>query len=294
MPSINAHVQIDKQTKRRLGLGCLIFLAYLSTFILYPSLEIPQVRRLNSSEDTRPFIYTFFHAAGLEDEIKQRAGLEDWMAAWSEAGWQPIVLGLEDAKRHKDYQKWTDAFDKAEYKVDTYQRMCFYRWLAMVEVGGGWMADIDALPLNSNPEADGVTLPNGGELSSYFRHVPFLVSGSQYEYDRISKAMFYSYNMHSKEFWSDMLALYELHVYMDNYHFLEEAIGIGHFYKNELDAGGKESIVDPYDLASKCELAKGKRAVHFSHADCFIVGFCRHDRESASKQWIQAFREKCT
>merc|ERR1719188_1917742 len=77
----------------------------------------------------------------------------------------------------------------------------------MASVGGGWMSDWDNFPLNMKPS---FTLPNKGTLTSYSGHVPNLVSGSAYNWNRIVKAMFDHYDeqsQHGSLHWSDMLAL---------------------------------------------------------------------------------------
>merc|ERR1712157_151800 len=50
-----------------------------------------------------------------------------------------VVLTLDDARGHPDYKKFIAAFEKAEHKLRDYDRMCFLRWLAMANRGGGWI-----------------------------------------------------------------------------------------------------------------------------------------------------------
>jgi len=308
MSNLNNNLQPreKKQDKRNIGrsLGCFL-LVVSSAFISYSftSHQTPRARALKvqfeekeqnkvNNQDMRPIMHTFFEPLHKGNE-KVLAELDNWKNAWSDAGWRPVVLTLADAERHHDYQKFHDEFENAEYKLDKYNRMCFYRWLAMAVAGGGWMSDLDTFPLFSNPERDGKVLPNQGKFTCYSRHVPNLVSGSGPEFDRMSRILYYSYSMHTNEFWSDMYAMLESHLFLKNYYHLEDSIALERFYAKELQEGGVEAIVHPYALHSKCELAAGKRVVHFSHADCHAVGFCHRKRDSSAPLWIQAFQEKC-
>jgi len=120
----------------------------------------PDMNRVlrNEDSDELPRMHTFFEPAYNQVE-KLLEDLEVWKKSWREAGWNAIVLTLEDAKRHHSFEKFRDAFDNADYKTNEYNRMCFYRWLAVAASGGGWMSDYDNLPLHSQPLKDGVDLP---------------------------------------------------------------------------------------------------------------------------------------
>ena len=41
---------------------------------------------------------------------------------------------------------WGDFFTTLSYDAE-YERFCYLRYVAMIEVGGGWMSDIDTLPM---------------------------------------------------------------------------------------------------------------------------------------------------
>jgi hypothetical protein len=68
-------------------------------------------------------------------------------------------------------------------KVD---KICFYRYLAMGMVGGGWMSDFDTFPLNAakwDGTGNPMLLPNSGSLTIHEKTesggVPSLVSGKR-------------------------------------------------------------------------------------------------------------------
>jgi len=247
-----------------------------------------------TGHDGRPIMHTFFEPA-WKNHANLLAELDNWKKAWSDAGWDPIVLTLADARRHPDFQKFEDAFAKAEHQLHDYDRMCFYRWLAMASSGGGWMSDYDTFPLNTKSNQDGITLPNEGKFTCYSNWVPSLVSGSESEWERMTQLLLYSYKMHTNEFWSDMYALLELHNYLDNFISVDDSISIQNFYQDELKKkkSDRPLIEHPYALSPRCKYAEGKRVVHFSHSNCRAVEFCHERRDLAVPLWLAAFDEKC-
>lgn len=163
----------------------------------------------------------------------------------------------------------------------------------MAATDGGWMSDYDTYPLYSNPYKDGFDLPNNGRFTCFQVHVPCLVSGSKSEWNRVTELLMFSYQMHSHEFWSDMLALESIKK-MGAYNPTKDVITIHDVY---FKRGAKESsnaeILDPYSLSSRCASTKGKRAIHFSHASCNRVGFCHNKRDKVLNKWVEAWKQQC-
>ena len=277
-----------------MNLKCLLLHIFLATISGH---ETILRRRLQGSETTltapvktksgRPKMHTFFTPVSSSPDTEL---LEVWKKAWSDAGWEPVVLTLEDARKHPDYRRFIEAFEAAEFRLKDYDRMCFLRWLAMASSGGGWMSDYDTLPLFSKPETDGHDLPNDGRFTCYSRHVPNLVSGSQEEWHRMAQLLLFSYKFHPDIFWSDMLALLEVHDSIDGYVYQTDSLSLEKVYIDELK--NEEGITRPLALGKKCNLLKGMRAIHFSHADCHVTGYCEGDRTKA-EPWINAWKEKC-
>ena len=234
----------------------------------------------------RPKMHTFFTPVSASPDT---ALLDAWQKEWYEAGWEPVILTVKDAKKHEDYNKFIEAFGAAEHSLSDYDRMCFLRWLAMASSGGGWMSDYDTFPLYSKVHTDGHNLPNGGNFTGYSRHVPNLVSGSEAEWNRMANLIFLSYKLHTDGFWSDMRSLLEIHDTIDGYVYQTDSISLEKVYLDDLEKG---RIERPLALGQKCGLLTGMRAIHFSHADCEVTGFCEKDRTKA-QLWIESWREKC-
>jgi len=143
-------------------------------------------RQLNSSPTspssrTRPVIHTFFHPLfPFEEKV-----LELWKDEWYRAGFDPVVLTLDDAKKNPYFNEVEEIVTPLHGETG-YNALCFYRWLAMATVeGGGWMSDHDTFPTNILP-LDAAFLPRMGAFTSFEGHIPSLMAGSKEEWDRVS------------------------------------------------------------------------------------------------------------
>jgi len=162
----------------------------------------------------RPIIYTFFELKkGLHfeyDLTPHENLLKAWTTLWTEAGWEPRILTLEDAKQHPDYEKYSKAITKVSNLFSGgYDFMCFMRWLAMAAQGtGGWMSDNDVFPMGITP-TEGLILPNEGQFTSYERFVPSLMSGSAEEWNRMANDLmeFTIYETKKMDWFSDLVAM---------------------------------------------------------------------------------------
>lgn len=249
-------------------------------------------RRSMSRNCKIPKIHTFFTPA-FDNVDKWLMEVEQWKEAWQDAGWRPIVLTLEDAQRHPYFESFSTAFDAATFKISEYNRMCFYRWLAVAASGGGYLSDIDTLPLYSE-SLRSLELPHGGKFTSFQSHIPSLLSGSVAEWNRMSRLLYDSYSEHSHEFWSDMLALQEVNDKSDACIFRRNVIGIHEPYLRMIErfnAGGPP--INPTLLKNHCDKTTGKVAMHFSHYSCAQVDFCHGNREHAAGDWIREWKKQC-
>lgn len=221
--------------------GCLsLFVAIVVSVTLYsPSLikfgakSLPEDVHGNTNnahrstevyDDTsgdRPIMYTFYNTIaqnGSSDTPGDKELLELWKEKWNEAGWDARVLNMDDAKNHPRYEEFAEKVELVPLRVhDLYNRFCFYRWLAVASVGGGWMSDMDVFPLNFH-EPD--VYFQDGRFAIYFRAprggVPCLMSGSQSEWERLAFATVENgveHGGHKKGVsWTDMFASIDLYI----------------------------------------------------------------------------------
>ncbi len=97
--------------------------------------------------------------------------LNAWESLWRESGWETRILTMDDAKKHKDFNRMKAIMER--FKDGEYNRRCFYRWLAMAEIGGGWMSDYDTFPLDFNAEVGSEFINGDGE----FTHLGLIKAG---------------------------------------------------------------------------------------------------------------------
>ena len=231
-------------------------------------------KTMDNSEDIeeevaeeRPTIYTFFEPigkSGSDPNDSHQQLVQEWKFYWYTAGWNPVVLSLGDAKKHPDFDHVWDVITEQGY--NTYEVLCYIRWLAITAAGGGWMSDYDTLPLHDFRE-DGLFLPSGGNFTVYEHTVPSLISGSQEEWQRVTNAIVdnLAYKVsHPNEIpsqflgiaFSDMVSLLDLYQ-TDNSIFLSQNQVLSKF----------TSIMETAWTADDCDtlVPQNMRAVHFAH-----------------------------
>ena len=240
----------------------------------------------------RPIMHTFYE----ESDAGEKDLLELWKQAWDEAGWDTVVLDLEDAQKHPYYGEMFSVIDPLWGM--TYNGLCYYRWLAMAASGGGWMSDYDLFPTNF-PKEEGFmeNLPNGGNFSSFEAHVPSLMSGSDDEWLRVTKLLIDALKEDRVEspFKSDMLTFKQLKVegiHDVQFDVPEYNLMKGYMYK-------KRGEVD-------CKNVDASHAIHFSHYQTLLAYETStlpynlregenlfSNREPAIKRFLEDWGEQC-
>ena len=129
-------------------------------------------------------VYTYYKDVPSLNKNGQIKLLECWSNNWADKGFDPVVMGENDAKLHPNFHAFTDrmgSFPMMNHNNPGYDMACFHRFMAMTQLGGGLMSDYDCLNNHFKP-CDIVV----GEMTVYCPpHVPCLVSGSALEYERI-------------------------------------------------------------------------------------------------------------
>jgi len=138
----------------------------------------------------KPIMHTFFEpvakgCCGMSKLGHQKL-VKAWEASWQARGWETKILTKKDAEIHPDFHLLQNKL--WEIGVDLYNQRCYWRWLAMVTVGGGWMSDYDVFPLGLDSEV-GLEIEEDDTFKSFNHHVPCLLHASAKEYDRIIHLM---------------------------------------------------------------------------------------------------------
>jgi hypothetical protein len=105
--------------------------------------------RRTLTEEVQPVMHTFFAelVSSFDSTLNTSAGMTEnahtdmmntWRDSWHAAGWQTRVLTMEDAKQHPEFDKLDAAIQN--FTMIEYDKFCYYRWIAMAAVGGGWMS----------------------------------------------------------------------------------------------------------------------------------------------------------
>lgn len=95
-----------------------------------------------------PKIFTYYEDVGFSE---QEALVKLWVKNWGAHGFEPIVLGPEDAEKHPYYEEFMDSMNRLHLEImkcplKPYGRACYKRWLAFSGVnysGGFSVADYD-------------------------------------------------------------------------------------------------------------------------------------------------------
>ena len=131
-------------------------------------------------------IYTYYQ--NLNDPNQDEL-IDLWKISWSRQGYEPIVLNLEDAKKHSFFETLNSEMRRifkeiTNKEIGDYGMSCWFRWLAYATQSDEkfYVSDYDAINVNFP-----ITEPNE-KLHLMDDHVPFLVSGTPKQFENLCKA----------------------------------------------------------------------------------------------------------
>ena len=131
-------------------------------------------------------IYTYYQDI---DFSAQQELIDLWKISWSRQGYEPIVLNLEDAKKHSYYTEMSTqlqnlANEIAGKQISIYGMSCWFRWLAYANQTDEkfYVSDYDAINVNFP-----ITEPND-KLHLLDYDCPFLASGTSIQFENLCKA----------------------------------------------------------------------------------------------------------
>jgi hypothetical protein len=103
-------------------------------------------------EGTSVKVYSWYVERPKNIKDRDDELIASWKAVWRAYGYDPHVLGLEDAQSNPNFLDFDQSLDVVldlKYPRDAARRPCYLRYLAMaMQAGGGMMVDLDTTPAN--------------------------------------------------------------------------------------------------------------------------------------------------
>jgi len=131
-------------------------------------------------------IYTYYQDI---DFSAQQELIDLWKLSWSRQGYEPIVLNLQDAKKHSYFETLNSEMRRifreiTNNEISEYGMSCWFRWLAYATQSEEkfYVSDYDAINVNFP-----ITEPND-KLHLMDNACPFLASGTPKQFENLCKA----------------------------------------------------------------------------------------------------------
>jgi len=131
-------------------------------------------------------IYTYYQNI---NHPYQNELIDLWKISWSRQGYEPIVLNLQDAKRHPYFDTLNSEMRRVCKEITNkgttdYGMSCWFRWLAYATQADEkfYVSDYDAINLNFP-----ITEPND-KLHLMDFDCPFFASGTPKQFENLCKA----------------------------------------------------------------------------------------------------------
>lgn len=177
--------------------------------------EADAVKQNVEETGKRPVMHTFFQS--LEEGASADPLLDLWRNEWESIGFETRVLTMQDVESNPAYPAMKASAEAYFEGKDAgyYNMLCLYRYLAMANVGGGYMSDYDTFPLNF-PIEKYSGLVNDGKFTSFQGHVPSLISASASEWQRIAELFIKQMPVSTADWKSDMYLLLEVGYVKEN------------------------------------------------------------------------------
>jgi hypothetical protein len=131
-------------------------------------------------------IYTYYQNI---NHSSQNELIDLWKISWSRQGYEPIVLNLQDAKRHSYFETLNTEMRRifkeiTNNEIADYGMSCWFRWLAYATQTDEkfYVSDYDAINVNFP-----ITEPSN-QLHLMDNACPFLASGTPKQFENLCKA----------------------------------------------------------------------------------------------------------
>ena len=130
-------------------------------------------------------IYTYHQEISFSD---QRELIDLWKISWSRHGYEPVILNLEDAKKHPYFETLDSEMRKifkeiTNKQICDYGMSCWFRWLAYAtqKEEKFYVSDYDAINVNFP------TIEPSDQLHLMDGECPFFASGKPMQFENLCK-----------------------------------------------------------------------------------------------------------
>ena len=131
-------------------------------------------------------IYTYYQNI---NHSSQNELIDLWKISWSHHGYEPIVLNLEDAKKHSYFETLNSEMRRiyneiTGKQINAYGMSCWFRWLAYATQTEEkfYVSDYDAINVNFP------IIEPQNKLHLMDNDCPFLASGTSKQFENLCKA----------------------------------------------------------------------------------------------------------
>lgn len=108
-------------------------------------------------------VFTYYTTCPGHDQESELKLIALWRDAWTRQGFEPFVLQEWHARQHPQFNEYHNVVSQLPtVNSAAYERACFIRWLALAQVGGGFMSDYDVFPRRDDFDGDLGLLPMTG------------------------------------------------------------------------------------------------------------------------------------
>lgn len=146
-------------------------------------------------------IFTYFEPA-LQEYENELQLLVKWIQRWEAKGYRCVVLNESHARTNPRFEAYASKVANFwSQNPILYERACWYRWVALEQVGGGAMADYDVMPRTLTP------IPVTDDFTIFERGVPSLASGTKSAVGKFLDFIMTLPDTKENDHFSDMLAV---------------------------------------------------------------------------------------
>lgn len=224
-------------------------------------------------------IYTYYEDIGFSTQHKM---LDMWKLSWAKHGYEPIVLGLDDAKSHPYFNTLNIEMRKifkhiTGNDISDYGMSCWFRWLAYATQSDEcfYVSDYDVI--NTNFHEHNIS----PELHLLDAHVPCFASGTPKEFERLCRLFVEISNERIGVLSKQADHYHDQEFFQYNFRFDLNPEGKKYLDKYKLKLSrNRHEMCGSYDpITEECIAgpylgridAEGYRVFHVSHENCKIL-----------------------